>query len=547
LKNHLRFLMSVVAVLLVAGGSLAYGLIFYSSIMTFQSPIGAYAPQPGAVLGNKVSRHVVFVLVDALRLDTALNEGVMPTFNELRTKGAFAAMRSRTPSFSMPGYSTFFTGAWPDLNGAPPMNADFADTPTWKQDNIFSATTRAGLKTVVSGYYWFEKLIPQDAVSLSFYTPGDDRAADVNVMNAALPWLQEGMYDFALIHLDQVDYAGHHEGGPRDPRWNEAAQRVDDYLSQVAGELDFTKDTLVVCSDHGQIAAGGHGGAEEVVTTEPFLLVGAGVNPGDYGNIQMVDVAPTLAALLGTNIPAASQGRVLAEMLELPMNTLDQLPAKEQSQQEALLVAYGKAIDQSVIHPSLSDVSAYQASLDSMHLARLNHERLIRFLIVLSIMLVPIILMIIKRKWKVGWMVLGVLLYFAVFNLIYLLVIGKSYSFSSVEGPIQLMTHTAISAIIAFIAGWVWVVWKYRVFDLESGEGSKQVLRFTWLAIYGLMFPLALCLILNGYFITWTLPEITTSFVGILSALQILFVAIAGLLLVVITPLLVGWRKRLQH
>ena len=79
-------------------------------------------------------------------------------------------------------------------------------------------------------------------------------------VDAALPWLQSAEYQLVLIHLDQVDYAGHHEGGPQDPRWNQAAQRADDLLAEILAAVDLEQDTLLVVSDHGQIDPGGHGG-----------------------------------------------------------------------------------------------------------------------------------------------------------------------------------------------------------------------------------------------------------------------------------------------
>ena len=82
------------------------------------------------------------------------------------------------------------------------------------------------MQTAVSGYEWFEKLIPAEAVTAGFYTPGEDRIADREVVDAALPWLRSGEYELVLIHLDQVDYAGHHEGGAADPNWDAAAQTV---------------------------------------------------------------------------------------------------------------------------------------------------------------------------------------------------------------------------------------------------------------------------------------------------------------------------------
>ena len=45
-----------------------------------------------------------------------------------------------------------------------------------------------------------------------------------------------------------------------------------------------------------------------------FLLWGAGVQPGNLGDFEMIDVAPTLAAVLGVPLPSA-QGRVVREAL----------------------------------------------------------------------------------------------------------------------------------------------------------------------------------------------------------------------------------------
>ena len=228
-----------------------------------------------------------------------------------------------------------------------------------------------GLKTAISGYYWFEKLVPQDAVDAGFYTPGEDRLADNQVVAAALPWLAIGDYQLVLIHLDQVDYAGHHEGGPQDPRWDEAAHRADDLIRQIAATLDLTQDTLLVVSDHGQIDRGGHGGDELVTLTEPFVLAGAGVVPGRYADIQMVDVAPTLAALLGTNLPASTQGRPLVEMLEQTPEQLAALQERSVAQQASLLAAYSKAIGEPVKSPADGTVATAQRLLEDARSNRL--------------------------------------------------------------------------------------------------------------------------------------------------------------------------------
>ncbi|MFQ5616639.1 MAG: alkaline phosphatase family protein [Anaerolineales bacterium] len=227
-----------IACLLLAGGAFFWATGIMDSLFAYRSPLHSHPPSPGPPLGNPATRRVVFVLIDALREDTSSQPGVMPFLNELRQQGAWATMHSRPPSYSEPGYTVLFTGAWPDVSDGPAINLEYEEIPTWPQDNLFSAAHRAGLKTAVLGYYWVEKLIPQTTVSASFYTSGEDQTADREVVDAALPWLRDGGYQLILIHIDQVDYAGHYEGGPQDPRWNAAASRADDLLREIAAELD---------------------------------------------------------------------------------------------------------------------------------------------------------------------------------------------------------------------------------------------------------------------------------------------------------------------
>ncbi len=76
------------------------------------------------------------------------------------------------------------------------------------------------------------------------------------------------------------------------------ARLADDLLAEIAATLDLSRDTLFVASDHGQIDRGGHGGQDAITLVEPWVLAGAGVQPGRYGDVEQVDVAPMLAALV---------------------------------------------------------------------------------------------------------------------------------------------------------------------------------------------------------------------------------------------------------
>ncbi|PKN84273.1 MAG: hypothetical protein CVU45_09055, partial [Chloroflexi bacterium HGW-Chloroflexi-7] len=355
-------------------------------------------------------------------------------------------MHSQPPSFSEPGYSTILTGAWPEINDGPTFNLDYEDIPTFTQDNLFSSAHRSGWTTAVSGYYWFEKLIPQSDIDLSFYTPGEDSAADIEVMKAAMPWLQNDEAQLVLIHIDQVDYAGHHEGGPQSSNWDAAATRADTMLTEVVSAMDLSKDTLVVFSDHGQIDAGGHGGQDSDCLLEPFVIVGAGVNPGQYPDIQMVDLAPTLSALLGINLPASTQGEVKTDMLTLPEDVLIALPAATSDQQLGLLSAYASAIGKETTSLKLlksNSVADTQSVINELRSQKLFGERVIRAIPTGILLAVAITLLLRQRKNKSFSWVLGGILFVALFNLRYLFLDRKVYSLSSIISQTDLIVYIA--------------------------------------------------------------------------------------------------------
>jgi hypothetical protein len=547
--STLIIVVAIVGCLLIAGGAFFWATGVMDSLYAYRSPLHDDPPSPGQPFGQPLTRRVVFVLIDALRDDTSLKPEAMPYLNELRGKGASATMHSRPPSYSAPSYSVLFTGAWPELSDGPAMNLEYEEIPTWTQDNLVSAAHRAGLQTAISAFNWFEKLIPQSSVSASFYTPGEDQVADRQVVDTALPWLREGGYQLVFIHLDQVDYAGHYEGGPQDPRWDAAARRSDDLLREIAATLDLRQDTLFVCSDHGQIDQGGHGGQDPIVLVEPFVLAGAGAKPGQYGDVNQVDVAPTLAVLLGANIPASSQGQVLSQMLDLTQEQQDALASVLEAQQGQLVERYQAAIGQQVaVEPGEAEtlssiVPAYQAALEAARAARLRSERLPRLLLALVVALIPAAVLFVKRSRDtrsrdVAWLLAGAVLYVILFNLRYAVLDGRTYSLSSVTSANDLIFYCAITALLALAISWLLTSLGAGAFRRGPRQASGWALALTFVTIYLLSLPVLWSFFLNGVLITWTLPDMASLFLAFLSLIQILVVAVAGLLLTGLTALI---------
>lgn len=546
-KRTLNIVLGIVACLLLAGGAYFWATGVMDSLYAYRSPLRDGPPSPGQPVGEPMTRRVVFVLVDALREDTSSRPEVMPFLNELRQQGAWATMHSRPPSYSAPSYSVLFTGAWPDVSDGPALNLEYEEIPTWTQDNLATAVHRAGLQAAISGYNWFERLIPQDAVGASYYTAGEDEAADREVVDAAMPWLRGSDYQFVFIHLDQVDYAGHHEGGPQDPRWDAAARRVDDLLREIAATLDLAQDTLFVCSDHGQIDQGGHGGQDPIVLVEPFVLVGAGVRAGHYGDVDMVDVAPTLATLLGANIPASSQGHVLTRLLDLGPDQERAIEGALEAQQSQLVDLYQAAIGRQVaVEPGEDTVAVHQAALEAARAARLNTERLPRAILALVVVAIPAVVMLRKRGRELAWLVGGAVLYVVLFTLRYAVLDGRTYSLSSVVSADELLLYCAITALLAFVASWLVSSLGLRAFRRGPRRASELVLALTFVTVYLLSLPVLWSFVLNGVLVTWTLPDVASMFLAFISLIQMLLVAVAGLVLSGLTALIAKlpwWRS----
>jgi hypothetical protein len=545
MKRGYRIAGGLAACVVVAVTAYFWATGLMDSLYAYRSPLRDHTPEPGQALGEPVSGRVVFVLIDGLRLDTSMKTEVMPFLAELRNLGAWGTMKSRPPSYSTPGYSVLFTGAWPQINDGPVMNLEYEEMPTWTQDNLVSAVHRAGLKSGISGYYWFEKLIPQEAVTAGFYTPGEDRQADVEVVDAALPWIEQGEFEFVFVHLDQVDYAGHYEGGPRDERWDEAAQRSDALLREIAAGLDFEKDTLFVCSDHGHIDRGGHGGYEQVALTEPYVMVGAGVKPGEYDTIQMVDVAPTLAALLGANIPAASQGRVLVEMIDFSAGQLQAIQAALESQQSRLLEAFQAGTGLTLAIAEGSDVVAtHQAALETGYRTLANMGKTSRAMTALILAFLPASLL--YRKWgrTVGLLLGAAVIYVLVFNLRYAVIDGFTYSLSSVIGANELILYTAVTAAIALVIAWIAGLSALKAFRQGPARAAEMSLALVWVTIFILSLPVLLNFSVNGVLVDQTLPNFRSSFLGFQSLVQILFVGLLALPLTGLAAVMGAWRSK---
>jgi len=289
---------------LAAGAlALAQGRAYWRALDRSESPLDGFAARPEP-RPPRLARRVVLLILDGLRVDQARE---MTTLGRLRAGGAERILLARFPSTSIPQYYAALSGIDPEISGA---RTNRYRGFSWHLGSVVGRAREAGLRLATVGPHrpWFT---PTFGRLFGFAGFGNDHYQDN--LRAALAARAE----LTLVIDDRVDQAGHRYGG-RSVEYGTAAVLVDGLVAQVAHSLDLAHDALLVTADHGHRDAGGHGGDEPEVVQVPLVAVGAGIRPGQYDPAEMIDLGPTLSALLGLAAPAGSRGRPLSDLLALP-------------------------------------------------------------------------------------------------------------------------------------------------------------------------------------------------------------------------------------
>ena len=324
----------------------------------------------------RLARRVFLVIVDGLRVDKSYE---LPFLDELRRRGVDSEAISHYPSWSRPNYVSILTGVPPSASGvrtnhhSTPVSLDsLMDRARAAGLKVAGATDYDVLPKLFlrkrtprvadpEPHSLGDSLRPSPGTGVFTEGGGEgpkmERASerwragpdelDIDAMEDPLsekalkapdanlespfndaryaPWpggfteagtaLASGDADLVVLLIGATDAAGHAHGGAS-PEYREAAEIVDRALARTLGRVDLTQDTIVVTADHGHTNRGGHGGIEPEVLDVPLILAGAGVVPGTSANdARLIDLAPTVAALLGIPAPGHGLGRTLDEVL----------------------------------------------------------------------------------------------------------------------------------------------------------------------------------------------------------------------------------------
>ncbi|MDQ3369687.1 MAG: alkaline phosphatase family protein [Myxococcota bacterium] len=278
--------------------------------LNVEDPPLARAEIPVSEPSRRLTERVVLIIVDGLRVDASRT---MPSLDRLRGVGIDAEAASHYPSMSRPNYVSIVAGVPPQWSGV--RSNDYNQAVPL--DSAPKRAKAAGLGvTFLSQLATGPRVMFGEHVDHSPVVPRDDD------LEAAMVTSLEGPHDLVAVVIDAVDSAGHAHGVAEE--YADAVARVDVMLERILRRVDLERETVIVVADHGHIDTGGHGGLEPEVMVVPLVLAGAGIRPGaPLVRAQIIDVAPTVCALLGIPMPRHALGLALVDALTLEIDERD--------------------------------------------------------------------------------------------------------------------------------------------------------------------------------------------------------------------------------
>ena len=352
-----RQVMAAALALLVIGGAAALqagyaGADFMLDLEQVDPALARVAPVVDPMPTTRLARRVFLVVTDGLRLDKSYD---LPFLDDLRRRGVDSEATSGYPTWSRPNYVSILTGVPPIASG---VRTNFHARPV-QLDSLMDRAHAAHLRVATAtDYDALPRLFlhrrgagPRDPVPIDIDIETD--AIDLDAVEVALsrngvrapdadlvspfddaryaPWpggfsesgtaLVAGDAELVVMLVGAVDAAGHATGGAS-PQYRAAAVAADNAVSRALANIDLAQDAVVVTADHGHTNRGGHGGVEPEVVTVPLVLAGAGIRPGAASlDARLIDIAPTVSALLGIPAPGHGLGRTLTELLAIDGET----------------------------------------------------------------------------------------------------------------------------------------------------------------------------------------------------------------------------------
>ena len=261
---------------------------------------------------------VLMIGIDGVRPDV-LASAHTPNLDDLAQRGSYtASARTGFPSVSGPGWSSFLIGVWPDKHGV--TDNEFQGKAYDRYPDVLTRleSLRPELQTYAAAD-WLPLVtedhngpVISDRVDRKFIVDGYDLGwaeADSVLVDDAARTLATENPDLSFVYLGNPDEVSHTVGSIGE-EYVAAVELADREVGRLLDAIRTRptanqEDWLVLVStDHGRRADGGHGGDSPEERTIFYLASGPSAIPLP-DSVRIVDVAVSALTHLGVSIDPA--------------------------------------------------------------------------------------------------------------------------------------------------------------------------------------------------------------------------------------------------
>jgi len=246
--------------------------------------------------GVAMKKKVILISVDGMRPDGFLNCG--NPFAETLLQKTYHTLTGRTvfPSVTLPCHMSLFHSVTPQRHGISTNQYVPMVRPV---NGLFEQLKMAGAKSAM--YYGWEPLRdvaqPGSLCFSEFIHAYSEESADTSLTDRAIERIQRSDPDFTFLYLVDTDDKGGHDSG-----WMTAEylRRISLALDNIRRILDAfeTTHTIVITADHGGHDRT-HGTDLPEDMTIPMFYLGPDFAPGCFEGGSILDIAPTIARIMG--------------------------------------------------------------------------------------------------------------------------------------------------------------------------------------------------------------------------------------------------------
>ncbi len=252
---------------------------------------------------------VILISIDGMRPDGLLSCG--NTYVEELLKMSTYSMNASAcyPSVTLPCHMSLFLSVPPERHG---ILSNTYTPPVRPVTGLFEALKGAG--AVCGMFYGWEELRdlsrPGSLDRAEYIESYSEPSSDTVLTDRALSYINEKDPDFVFLYMVETDSKGGHDVG-----W-----MTDTYLEYISVAIDNVKRvieaagdryTVIITADHGGHARG-HGADIPEDMIIPMMFVGDSFEKGkEISDIGLLDIAPTVATVMGVPIVRDWEGKSL--------------------------------------------------------------------------------------------------------------------------------------------------------------------------------------------------------------------------------------------